>query len=273
MTSRAVFILLFFSSLAAFAEDDDVRPVFGAHPGYLFNVSEEKNKRDIEMVMLERPKENRKALSEVIFDEKLSKEFQQQYKYRFGETAAEQVINSPGRNDEYTYFNSQSVTVQDYHKYQRQFGEYMGRRLVEYHFDNWARNDPQIRPVYLLKDRISNLDVTVKKGYKLKWKYSFSGPYMETTLENPYDIETKVQMQMNGIISSPAEVIYSVGYPVTKKVTVSALHRQYDGIYQLVISRKLNTHLSTSVTGSIDTLPAGPAIQQNLVLVGVGWTE
>jgi len=258
---------------SARAEDPLPRPIFGARPGYLFDVRQEKDRRDIEMVLLEKPKPPKKTPGTVIVDQKLTKEFQEQYKYRFGQTMAEQVINSGARNDEYTYYNKLSINVDEYHRYQRQYGEYMGRRLVEYHFDRWAKNDPTVRPVYELKDRISNLDVKIKKDYKVKWKYSFSGPYMEASLENPYKIQAKVRAQMTGIVSSPAELIYSCAYPLTTRVTLEAVYKQYDGLYQLVATRRMTHNISTSITGSTDTRTSGPSVHQNLVLLGLSWNE
>jgi hypothetical protein len=260
-------------SFAARADEDEKPTVYGAHYGYTFDVTDEKNKRDVEMVMLDQPKDNKKPLKEVIFNQKLSREIQKEYENRFGYTAAQEVMNSPGRSDEYTYYNTQNVGILDYAHYQRQFGEYMGRKLVEYHFDNWAKNDPAIRPVYQMKDRISNLNMQVKKGYKIKWKYNFAGPNMEVSVDNPYEIENSVHMDMSGIVSKPVEVIYTVAYPFTTRVKISFVYKQIDGVYQVVATRKINRHVSTSLTASVDTRPEGPTIQQNLVLLGFSYSE
>ena len=81
---------LLFGSLALHAEDDEDAPkTFGAHHGYVSDVVDERSKRDIEMVMLEKPKDQGPPLAEKIFNEKLSKEFQFQYQYRFGQTTTE----------------------------------------------------------------------------------------------------------------------------------------------------------------------------------------
>lgn len=273
MTWKIALFAAFLCVPVAHAGDSEARTAYGARPGYLFNVQEEKNSRDVEMVMLDRPKDPPKPDHPPLVDDKLAKEFHQQYQYRFGETPQEQIINSPMRDDEYTYYNNSNVTMQDYHRYQQQFGEYMGRRLMEYHVDLWAKNSPTVRPMYELKDKISNVNMQVSKGYKIKWKYSFSGPFMEASLENPYDIVAKIQMQMTGIVSSPSELIYTFEYPFTPKWRLGALYKEWDGIYQLVVSRKINSHMSTSVTGSVDTRPEGPIVQQNLFLLGFAWNE
>jgi hypothetical protein len=257
----------------AVAKDEGAAKAYGNHYGYLFDVQGEKNQRDVEMVMLPGSKGDAKPLSEVIFNEKLSKEFQQQYEYRFGQSQAEQVLNSVGRTDGYNYYTGRSVTVKEFSVYQQQFAEYMGRRLVEHHVDNWVKNDPDLKPVYDFKERVSNVNVQVRKGYKFKWKYNFSGPNMDLRLDNPYDVEMKVRIEMSGILSSPNEIIYSLGYSFSPRVRGTFLHRQEDGLYQLVFSRRLSRRLSTSLSGSVDTKREGPSVQQNLVLLGFSWSE
>lgn len=247
-------------------------PVFGAHYGYTADVKEERDRREIEMVLLDTPPEP-PAPKQVLVNEKLSKEFQDQYRYRFGQTQTEQVLNSPSRDESYTYFTGENLTIKEYIKYQRQFAEYMGRRLTEYHVDNWAQHDPQFRPVYQLKDRVGHFDLAVRKDYNFKWKYNFAGPNMEVTVENPYKVDFKIRMEMSGIISKPNEFIYTAGYAVNPRITVSGIYKQTDGLYQLVVSRRMNRHIITSITGSLDTLPAGPTVQQNLLLVGFSWSE
>ena len=265
---------LFATSVFA-AESGDHRSTYGAHHGYLFEVSEEKNRRDLEMVLLEKPKAGAPELKEVIFDEKLSREFQSQYAYRFGTSAAEQTFNSVSRNENFE-FSGEKVTVQEYRTKQRQFGEYMGRRLTEHHVDDWAKNDPSIRPIYEVKDKVSNVNVKTKAGYKYSWQYSFSGNYMDFKVENPFKIETKVTLQMSpGKFgpSSPEETIYSLGYQLTKRVKVTTLYREQDGVYQLVGTRQLTPRMSGSLSGSIDDQRSGPTVQQNLFLVGLSWRD
>src|SRR5688500_8510932 len=82
---RASLVLLLCLHTLASAEEgaEQSTAPFGEHHGYLFDVQEERNKRDLEMVMLDKPKPAGKPLNEVIFNEKLSKEFQTQYQYRF----------------------------------------------------------------------------------------------------------------------------------------------------------------------------------------------
>jgi hypothetical protein len=271
----ALFMLGALVSVPAPARADRTPPGerFGEHHGYTQNVVEERDRRDLEMVMLPPPPPPPPSLGEKLVNDRLSREFQKQYEYRFGQTQAEQSLNSVSRSEGEFYYTGRNVTVQEYSKYQRDFGEYMSRRLVEYHVDQWFRNDPSLRPVYEFKERVSNVNVQVRKGYKLKWKYNLSGPHMDLSLENPWDIETRVRMEMTGIVSAPTEVIYSVIYPVTKRVRLTMLHRQTDGLYQAVATRQLTPSLSTSLSASTDNSPKGDSVKQDLILVGFSWSN
>lgn len=269
-------LALIFFMLVPFAHaENSAAPgaTFGGHNGYVFDVKEERNRRDVEMVMLAQPKREEKPLSDKIFNQRLSKEFQVQYQSRFGQSLAEQVLNSQARSEDYSTHTGQSVTIYEYQKQQRKFGEYMARRLTEFHVDNWAKSDPDFAPVYALKEKVSNLNMTVKKGYKVRWKYNFAGPNMEFKLENPYEIDTKVRIEMTGILSSPAETIYSFGKQVTDKWHLSAIHREIDQAYQIVVQRPLTKHTAIQLTGSTDTSNEGISAKQELFLVGFSWWD
>lgn len=264
--------LIFFMFGAIAAAEDRVSE-FGVHHGYLFDVGEERNRRDVEMVMLDQPRDNRPPLRDVIFNEKLSKEFQEQYRYRFGRSEAEQVLNTQARFDGYTFHSGENVTVQEYQKRQRGFGEFMMRRLGEYHIDQWVKKDPSLRPIHTAKERVSNLNVKMKRGYNLKWKYNLSGPHMEFRVENPYGVDAQVRMEMKGVLSAPVETMYSLGYPVNNRVRLSALHKDYDQLYQVSVGRVLAPGMWGSLTYSTDASDKGDTIKQDLILIGFHWSH
>ena len=78
---------------------------------------------------------------------------------------------------------------------------------------------------------------------------------------------------MSGLVSAPAEIIYRLGYQLTPRVRLSEFIKQYDGIYQTVLSRRMTRHISMSLSASFDTRPEGPSIQQDIYLVGFGYSE
>lgn len=236
---------------------------FGGHPGYISDVNKEKHTIDTEIVLIEKPDDSQ-PISHEIFDERLTKEFRQQFKYRFGVTEMEQTLNSPGRFDEYSYHTGRSVSLVEYRSEQRSFGEYMGRRLIEHHADQWFRSSPKMRPVYELKDKVTNLNMEVKKGYKTHIRYSLSGGHLDFRLENPYDLDAKIRVLTDG----DHEAILSLGGAVNKYWRVDSLVKHKDGIMQVVGTRRITDALSASLTGSTDSKPEGPSVQQDLVLLG-----
>ena len=264
---------LIFGSLALHGEDLDERPkTFGEHYGYVSDIPDERSKRDMEMVMLDRQKDPGPPLSQRIFNDKLTKEFQDQYQFRFGQTTTEQSINSPARMDGYTFHTGESLTIQRYQQEQRNYAAYMARRLVEFHVDHYAKSDPGLKPVYEMKDRISNVNVNVQK-FKVKWKYNFAGPNMDVSVNNPYGLEMRVRAEMDGIVSAPTEMIYTLGYQLTKRVRATVLHNSWDGLSQVIATRQMTKSISCSITASQDSRPQGRAVQQDLVLVGFAWSE
>jgi hypothetical protein len=78
---------------------------------------------------------------------------------------------------------------------------------------------------------------------------------------------------MTGVISSPNEMIFTLGYQLTPRVRVSALHNTWDGLTQLITTRQMTKSISCSLTASQDTKPQGRAVQQDLVLVGLAWSD
>lgn len=239
---------------------------FGSHPGYTADVQKELHTIDSEVVLIDRPAETAGS-SRPIFDDRLTKEFRSQFEYRFGTTEMEQTLNSPGRQDEYYYFTGRTVSLREYRAEQRSFGEYMGRRLVEHHVDQWAKSSPSFRPVYELKDKVTNLNMEVKKGYKAKIKYSLSGNHLDLNVDNPYDVEAKLRQEMGG------DTILSLGKDVTKLWRVSTLMRVKDGVTQVVGTRRITPALSASITGSVDSREEGITEKQDLILVGFSYSN
>lgn len=247
---------------------------FGSHPGYISDVDREMYTIDTEVVLIDRPAPLESKSTEIIND-RLTKEFKEQFKYRFGVTEMEQTLNSPGRSDEYSYYTGRTVSLKEYQQEQRAFGEYMARRLMEYHIDNWAKTNPAVRPVYELKDKVTNLDMEVKKGYKVKVRYSLSGGHLDFDLDNPIDMEAKLRLEMGGgfLASRTEETVISLGANVTSLWRVSTLVRFYDGIYQVVGTRRITPALSGTITGSTDTKDSGYTEKQDIILVGFTYSN
>lgn len=216
-----------------------------AHPGYLSSVEGERYQLSREVVILPEPPPDRQSLQARIFTDKLTKDFQQRYEDQFGRTQGEQIESIPMRFYEKELQPGIYVTEEEYVNKQRRFGQYMAKRLVEYHVDNYLRETPSARPMYELKEKVSNVNLQVRRGYKVRLKYSFSGNYLDVNLENPYNIGAKVTFEDMG----RENTIASLTYPLTKTVTLMTDYRDYQDQVTLSATKQLSPALSTSITG------------------------
>ncbi len=250
----------------------------GARPGYLSSVSRERELRDVEIVIVSPPPKENSARPFV--SQKLTKEFQAQYETRFGRSEVERNYNASNRFTFYEYPGGLVESQQAHAARQRKFGEFMFRRLTEHHVDQYAKSNPDFRPVYELKDKIANVNVQVRKGYKLRFKYSYSGNFLDVRLENPYEVDTKVSFQMgNGFGASAVErTIFSLAYGYSKLVTLSAFYEiDQEDSTTFLASRKLSQTLSATLTAAhdvpVDRDEWRTSPRQDLILVGLAWTE
>lgn len=277
---RGLQLILCLFTLSANAEV--AANIAGARAGYLASIAQEREQRDVEMVLVPAPVKNEQdtVLGRPLVDSKLTKEFQAQYELKFGNTDAERIYNNSNRFAFFEYPGGKQENLEIHERRQQQFGNYMFRRLTEHHVDQYAKSNPDIRPVYELKDKISNVNVTVRPGYKLKLNYSYSGNYLDVRLQNPYDIATKITYQFgSGVGPSNIErTIYSASYPLTKVTTISAFQEvDVKSSTSLVAAQRLNKTLSATFTASrgvpVDRDIWQTSPRQNLVLLGFSWTE
>lgn len=251
------------------------------HPGYLDSVAEERHQKIEEMVLVPRPYEQEVNLKEVIFDDRLTDEFQSRYEDQFGRTEAEQIVFAPNRFDEYEYYDANatvglSVSYEEDRRNKQKFAEYMMRRLSEHHVDQYFKSKPELQSIYELKDKVSKLNVEVKQGYKVRLNYSFSGNYLDVKIENPYEIETKVRMEMSEGASNGGgkQTILSLAKAVTPRVWMGSYLYTSEGKYSLVTSRYMGSGVSISLTGTTNyKYPSNTYEGQQLVLLGFSWSE
>ncbi len=266
MSKRVILPFFIVASLSLRAQPAATN-VVGARPGYTFDVEKEKDQHDVELVLIEPPPQT-KTINERLFDEKTTKDIRDQYEYRFGHTAMEQTMNAPqNRDTSYFYNGDTTVTADQYEAYQRSFGTYVGRKAVETQADNFFKTSESMKGVYKYKDKLTDASVETKSGYKFKWHYNISGNSFEMTVENPYHIETKMMVQVN------QEETLNLGYQINPLWRVSSYYKFEDGVAQLVVSRKITSTVSGTITGSTTTTPIGPSIRQNMALVGISWTQ
>ena len=232
----------------AVAESQD----YGQKSGYLFDVEEEKYVRIEEMVVIEKPQKKGRPLKNIIFDKKLTKEFKRRYERQFGDTEADQNIElDVHRNSAEDGPRGSRVTAEEGGQQERQFGEYMMKRLTEHHLDKYMRTNPRARKIYELKKRLSNVSVKVKKGYKFSFRYSYTGNDLTLRLKNPYDIINRVVLQMDPSQFGPSQVqethIY-LRYALNKKLQLGTHYLMRSQSIHLLGYQRLTSNLRSSLT-------------------------
>lgn len=268
LTSAAflsVFLLLFFAE-ARGAQSSSGRK------GYIFTVTEEREEQISEMVLMQPPAENDIALKKAIFTDRLTKEFELKYREQFGPTEVEQNLYTPSRFEEYEYSNGLSVTYEEDRRAKQEFASYMLRRMTEYHVDAYFKSSPSLKPVYELKDRVSHLDLEVKRGYKVKFNYSLSGNHLDLRAENPYEINTRLRFLMDG--GPFSETILTIGSAIGKRHYLEALAYADQGRLSLIASHRLYRNMNISLTGTTN-YRFSPRTEEgeNLILAGFTWNQ
>ncbi len=238
--------------------------------GYTFDVNSEKGDSIEELVLVPAPdKDDEPPLKERIFDTKLTKELRNRYEQKFGFSPVEQIHNLPDPTAFFTDDFGGSVNIQEEADEERKFGSFVIKRMTEYHADNYFKNNPTMRPVYELKERVSKVDVRVGKSVKFSAKYSLSGNFLDLKVDNPY-VDSKVVLEFGD--SGLDDQVLVLGKRVTSSTYLETLYKNIDGIWRLTASQRIAANLTGSIVGSTYTNGTGDSDRERLFLAGLSWS-
>jgi hypothetical protein len=247
----------------------DYRP----HSGYISSIAEERTERVSDMVVIQPPKDDGPTLRERIFNDKLSKEFRERYEEKFGRTEVQRVYNSPNRFTYYDDLYGFRGTDEQVNSERRRFGEFMVRRLAEWHFDNYAKNDPKVRPVWEAKERLSQVRVEVQQ-FRFDIRYTLSGNYADLNVINPW-VVSKITFNMDPGAFGPTpvqETVLAVSKPLTATVGLDGYYYFNDGVITTVLRKALRPRLGTSLTVSTFTKDSGKSVRESVYLAGLNYS-
>lgn len=216
--------------------------------GYVEDLQIEKRQAATKPLWLPSPPPPESApLKDVIFAESISSELVTRYEEKFGHTQAEQLLNFSTSNQFESVRTPQGayVTAVQANDAQRQYGEFMMRRLAEWHMDNYVKNDRQMKPVYELKQKMSKVEVEVAPGVSFQSNYSFSGNSLDMVMKNPY-VETKARFIMGG----QPESTLSLSRGLTPTVGLENYTMFSNGTTSLIARKSLSSTFSTSLQAS-----------------------
>jgi hypothetical protein len=245
----------------------DYRP----HEGYTTDPLKERSSDSRDLELLPPLPSNGPPLSDRIFTDKLSREFRERYEQKFGRTEIERIYLSPNRSTYYNDVYGLHGSPQEISNERRQFAEYMLKRLAEFHVDNYAKNDPNVRPVWEAKEKISNIKLEVQH-FRFDLQYSISGNTFDMEVKNPYLNQTKLHIDMDPSAIGPAniqETILIFGKDLTKTISLEWDYYVVDGISKTVARKAINSRLALSATLSTFVLPSGKSTRESIYLAGL----
>ena len=238
--------------------------------GYIADVERERTDDSRDLVWIQKPYDGGN-LRDKIFNETLSREFRERYKQRFGQTEIERVFLAPNRTSYYNDAYGQKGTPQEMQDERRKFGEFMVRRLAEWHVENYAKTDPQVRVVWEAKEKISNYKLEVA-SFRVDAQYSIAGNILDIKMVNPY-MQSKLSLLMNPDQFGPGpidEALLSLFKQFNSRYAAEARWRVTDGVVSLIHYRPIARVWSGSLTTSAAVHGAGRSARETLWLVGIG---
>ena len=254
-------------SITAFARD------YEANSGYLATTEGERGTEEKDLILPPPPPDNSPNLKAVIFNDKLNKEFKDKYEQVFGHTELEQVLNSPNRNTYYNDIYGFQGSAESYDQARSDFGNYVIRRLAEYHVDNYAKTDPNVRPLWEAKERLSQVKVEIQK-VRFDVAYSIAGNTFDVKAVNPWLTTCQVRLQMNPGAFGPGpidETIISLGRPITPTISAESHYYVTNGIVDFITRKSLTAALGISLTLSTFTNSTGTTPRESRYLSGLGY--
>lgn len=236
--------------------------------GYVSDSRHENRDQAVDLELIEVPIaiRERQYLRDKIFDTQLTTEFSSRYKELFGNTAAEVNYKNTQRFGAYDSAVGEWSNVQADQDKERAFAEYMGRRMLEYHIDNYSKSKPELKEAYEFKEKVTTQEVTVAPGYGIKSNYSISGNYLDIQLINPF-VGSRAKMDFGSSLSGP-ETRISVEKWVSTRVNIEGQYALNDGIGKLIGRRLLTTQSAVSLTGSTYFKNEGPSVREHLGILG-----
>lgn len=208
--------------------------------GYIQNVKAEKEIQFYEVFLFAEPAVKEKPLSEVIFNTELSKEFRNRYREKFGTLDTDSIAY---QRDDYSRLDlfRANPQAEDKNSERHRFADYMVKRLVEWHLDHYIRSEPNLAPVYELKEKLKKVEVKVDKETKVEARYSFAENILDIIVDNKYFDETKISLDLDRHVNS-----LLIGKSINSRNRIENLTWEGDGRSQLQWIKNLTNNLSTT---------------------------
>lgn len=273
MIRISAFFKLF--SLVAVLVGSKAMGSLSSHPGYVDNVSKEKSDiyRDVNFY-IEPPQGYKKSYMDDIFNAQLTGEIRNRYYDKYGQVIDRMHYHRVQNNMVDRNEAQLSKSVEEEQEDLQGFGEYIVKRVSEFHVENLFKNDPKLRPVWEAKEKISKVEVKVGPNYQLKLNYSFVGNFLSTKVENPFcDARFVLEMDPKAMgPTAPQESSYFIGKSIGSKHYAEAYTKTENGQSGLRLSRAIKAQMSASIMAGVDSKNQEESPKQSFGEVGFSWS-
>lgn len=212
------------------------------------------------------------SIYDAIYVEKLVNEFKSAYENKFGHFEAERQLYGVSRyqTQTETVANASFITQSEDLQRRKEFGHYMLLRLSEYHIDNYARKDPNLRKALELKERLSQAKVEMRPGYVVNLNYRLSANRLDIRFVNPFvHSELLWYLGESDEKGGPA-VIVTLGYPISPQVRVRSYFKTQEREWALVGEKDYGPSTTASLTAlTRDETSLLP--DDNQLIAGLAW--
>lgn len=179
---------------------------------------------------------------EPIFTDQIIESLEQRYSDIFGYSSAEKNLQLSRFNVELAMQRSNSEKLQEIHRKQNRFANFMLKKITEKKLDLYLQNDPKLKKIYEAKHKLSNYEVETKRGWKFSARYSISGNF--TRLQYAKG-KTKLYAQFEG---DNSKSIYAFKYPLARKLEWASYYNRKEESLQMVLTRSLSPVLSVNLS-------------------------
>lgn len=246
-----------------------VRAEKSPYVGYVSDVKAERTQRFQEVYMYI-PASRERSLQEEIFNP-LSKEFKDKYREKFGQTDTESIIYQPTKFSTFDENRGAVLKIEQDNDQRRVFAEYMTKRLMEYHLDNYMKTQPQMKPLMEIKAQVQNVKVEVNESFRMNMQYNFAGNSADFIVDNPW-CETKISLEMDPGSLGPSETEETriwINKNLNKQLRLNTNTTLTDGIAYAEIVRRFE-RLNFSALSGISTAfkEGGTSTRETRFLVG-----
>jgi hypothetical protein len=245
---------------------------FALDSGYIQDIKAEKDEKYYEIFLFSEPPPKATNLQDKIFNQELTKEFRKKYIEQFGSIDADSLNY---RDPVYAGFSDDNragvIADQNSINARAAFGQYMVKRLTEWHVDHFIKDDPQMRPIYEAKEKLSHTEVKFNPETKLEAQYDLSANTMDFKLINPF-MDSKVTVYMDPSAFGPSTNIENklfLGKQLDKKTRVNVTATTNDGIASLEFLRSIRGNMSANIISSTFFKDQGISPRETHTAVGL----